>query len=49
MAVRVVGWLSTRDQVGLGLLPGLAATATLLPRHYGTALAATRPLTATAA
>ncbi|WOX15999.1 hypothetical protein [Streptomyces sp. N50] len=49
MAVRVVAWLSARDQVELGQLIGLAATATLLLRRYGTALAATRPLTATPA
>ncbi|MGW3313815.1 hypothetical protein ACWDG9_45460 [Streptomyces sp. NPDC001073] len=44
MAVRVVAWLSARDQVELGLLTGLAATLPL--RRHGTALAATRPLTA---
>jgi hypothetical protein len=45
MAVRVAAWLTAHDQVELGLLTALAAT--LLLRRYGTALAATRPLTAT--
>lgn len=48
MAVRVAAWLTAHDQVELGLLTALTAlAATLLLRRYGTALAATRPLTAT--
>ncbi|MEV8547304.1 hypothetical protein [Streptomyces sp. NPDC051572] len=49
MAVTVVAWLSARDQVNSACSTALAATATLLLRRYGTALAATRPLTATPA
>ncbi|MFF5303450.1 hypothetical protein ACFY5F_29220 [Streptomyces sp. NPDC013161] len=42
--VRVVAWLSARDQVELGLLTALAAT--LLLHRYSTASAAAQPLTA---